>query len=190
MKPSLLLPALTLSASLSALAGPGAHGPGGEHLDTPATPATASSRPRLEAATEAFELVATLHPGELSILIDRYANNEPVLNARLEVASGALKAAATFHADHGDYAVDEPKLLTLLQKKGTHALVFTLVAGAESDLLDGSLVVGTDATAEHDHDGHDHAPRWGGWLPLPLLLLALAGAFWVWRRRALKGGGL
>lgn len=189
MKPSPLLSALLLSTSLAATAGPGAHGPGGEHLDTPTPQAAASTRPRLEAATEAFELVATLHPSELSILIDRFASNEPVLNARLEVASGKLKATARFHADHGDYAVDDPKLLAQLQRPGSHALVFTLVAGAESDLLDGSLVVGTAAAAEHDHDGHDHGPRWSYWLT-PALLLALGGGFWVWRRRALKGGGL
>jgi hypothetical protein len=178
---------LMLILPLLALAGPGAHGPGGEHLDAPAPATGRAALPRLEAATEAFELVATLHASELSILVDRFASNEPVLNARLEVASGALKALAKFHADHGDYAVDDPALLKLLQKPGSHALVFTLVAGEESDLLDGSLVVGAEPAVADNHDGHGHGPSKLWALPV-LLALPLAG--WAWRRRTLKGAAL
>ena len=68
-----------------------------------------------------------------------------------------MKAKAKFHADLGDYAVDDPKFLTAISKPGTHALLFTLVAGEESDLLEGTLTV---AEAADDH-GHGHgASRW------------------------------
>ena len=64
-----------------------------------------------------------------------------MLNAKLEVESGSLKAAAAFRAEAGDYVVTDAALLKALAAPGEHALVFTLVAGKDSDLLDGTLVV-------------------------------------------------
>lgn len=194
-----MLAALAIAATLSppALAGPGAHGPNGEHLDGQAVNAAGPAQPRLEAKSEQFELVATLSNGELSILIDRFESNEPVLDAKLEVESGGLKAQARFHADHGDYAVDDAALLKLLATPGEHALVFTLVAGQDSDLLDGTLKVAGSATASgHDHDDHDHDSAWSGkakWLGAGLLVLAVLAALALQRRgdtvsRKLDGG--
>ena len=74
----------------------------------------------MEAKSETFELVARLGGGELSILIDRFETNEPVLNAQVEVESGKLKAVAKFHADQGDYAVDDAALLGALGQPGAH----------------------------------------------------------------------
>ena len=172
--------ALALAAS-TALAGPGAHGPGGEHLDAPASAAAAGGVPRVEASTEAFELVGQLYEGELSLLIDRFETNEPVLDAQVEVESGGLKAVATFHADHGDYAVDDARLLALLSQPGEHALVFTVVKGQESDLLDGTLVHADPVAGPDDHGTDGPLARWS----LALVLLASLGAGgWWWRRRA------
>lgn len=120
-------------------AGPGAHGPGGEHLDGPAQTGSGASTPRMETRSDMFELVGHLYEKEFSLLIDRYESNEPVLDAVVEVETGSLKANARFHADQGDYAVDDPAFLALLKRPGEHALVFTIVAGKDSDLLDGSL---------------------------------------------------
>jgi hypothetical protein len=154
-----LLVAATLAASVGAFAGPGAHGPNGEHLDGPTTTAAATgSRPRIEAKTEQFELVGTLGSGEFSMLIDRFATNEPVLNAQIEVETGGLKAKAPFHADVGDYAVADEAMLTLLAKPGNHAIVITVIHGNETDLLDATLKVTAaqaQAAAEAPH-GHDH----------------------------------
>ncbi len=172
--------ALALAVS-TALAGPGAHGPGGEHLDAPAGAAAAGGMPRVEASTEAFELVGQLYEGELSLLIDRFETNEPLLEAQVEVESGGLKAVATFHADHGDYAVDDARLLALLSQPGEHALVFTVVKGQESDLLDGTLVHADPVAGPDDHGTDGPLARWG----LALVLLASLGAGgWWWRRRA------
>lgn len=175
-----------------ALAGPGAHGPGGEHLDQPtASNAAGSARPRMEAATELFELVARLGGGELSMLIDRFNTNEPVHDARVQVESGGIKADAKFHADNGDFSVDDPKLLAHLSKPGEHALVISVVAGNDSDLLNGTLVVsaagaaaaaGTHTHANNNDHGHDHwweRPIWIGTTLLGLVLLAGI----AWRRR-------
>jgi cobalt-zinc-cadmium efflux system membrane fusion protein len=183
------LTTLTLMLGLAtglAKAAPGAHGPNGEHLDTPAAGSAAAVRPRVQAQSDQFELVAELHDTELSILIDRFDTNEPVTGAKVEVQSGRLKAVATFHADHGDYAVDDESLLNLLKQPGEHALIFTIVAGSESDLLDGTLVnsgraKGSAAGHGHHHDGH----LWER-LGIALLILAVlaGGARLFWRRRA------
>ena len=176
--PVLLLASVLLFASGAAWCGPGAHGPGGEHLDTPGSNASASTQPRLEAKSESFELVARLLEGELSILVDRFETNEPVLGARLEIESRGVKAAAKFHADHGDYAVDDAKMLKALSSPGEHPIVFTLIAANESDLLEGTLVVGQPA-----HEHHDR-PWWHyGAIGLAVLLLAAVVAALAKSRR-------
>ena len=190
--------ALLLILTPSASAAPGAHGPNGEHLDSPTVAATASTLPRLEAKSDLFELVATLQAGELSVLVDRFETNEPVLGATLEVESSGVKAKATFHADLGDYAFDDPKLLALLRSPGEHALVFTLVAGQDSDLLDGTLVTGARGAAavsgspghghghgDHGHDDHDHHHELerAAWIGGGIATLGLLGGIAWWRQR-------
>ncbi|HSV60271.1 MAG TPA: hypothetical protein VLJ19_15355 [Variovorax sp.] len=174
------------TACLAAWAGPGAHGPGGEHLDTPAAAGAGAGWPRVEAKSELFELVATLRGGELSVLIDRFATNEPVLNAQVEVESGALKAKATFHSDIGDYAVDDPAFLKALATPGEHALVVTVVAGNESDLLDGTLVIAA-ALASGNDDEHGAVRALGArpstWAAAAVVGTTLIAAFAWWRRR-------
>lgn len=176
----LLLPA-------AALAAPGAHGPNGEHLDGPAQNGAGTAAPRVEAKSELFELVATLSGGELSILVDRYETNEPVLNARLEVEAGPHKATAKFHGDLGDYAVDDPAFLKALERTGEHALVFTVAAGQQTDLLDGTLRVGPQAV--HDDHGHGILTARNA-VAAGVVLLVAAGAVFVIRRRRTQRGTL
>lgn len=177
---------LTMALSSVSHAAPGAHGPNGEHLDGPpsaSSTAGAPTAPRLEAHSEDFELVATLGGGELSILVDRYATNEPVLNGQLEVESRGLKAVARFHADHGDYAIDDAKLMAALAKPGQHPLVFTLTAGEESDLLEGVLYVKEAVDMGGGH-GHEHGtPDWKKPAALVAGLSTLAIVAWAINRR-------
>ena len=203
--------ALMLTLASLSQAGPGAHGPNGEHLDAPTTARPGSALPRLQAHTDAFELVAELRAKELVILVDRYESNEPVLSAKLEVESGALKAVATFRPEQGDYVVTEPALLKALNSPGEHALVFTLVAESTSDLLDGTLTrqaenagaTGHSAPRQgqarqnraddhaHDHP-HDHDLERAAWVGASIAALGLLGGFGWWRQRrrnSLKNSG-
>ena len=164
---------LFLFCAAGAMASPGAHGPNGEHLDGPAQAgAGASKAPRMEAKSEAFELVGQLRDDEFSMLINRFETNEPVLEAKVEIETGALKAPAKFHADMGDYAVDDAAFLKALKAPGAHAVVVTIVAGAESDLLEGTLTSeGVDA---HSHeDGHRDGLPVTAWLVLALAAMGL-----------------
>jgi len=162
---------VTMSAAFGA---PGAHGPNGEHLDAPAGRVHSDAGPRIETFTESFELVGRLQDGELSMLIDRYDTNEPVLNGKLEVEFNGMKTVARFHADHGDYAVDDENFLKALAKPGKHALLFTLTAGEDSDLLEGTLEVNAGEGAHGDADDHGH-PRTSltAWAIAGVLLAAL-----------------
>lgn len=197
--PALALAAILLCGSAAVLAAPGAHGPNGEHLDAPTTMRAASALPRVEAKSEAFELVAELRAGELAILVDRYESNEPVLGAKLEVESGSLKAVAAFRAEQGDYVVTDAAMLKALAAPGEHGLVFTLVAGKDSDLLDGTLV-GTAARAaasakdDHGHahgpddHGHDHELERAAWIGAGVAVLGLIGGIAWWRQRRREAG--
>jgi hypothetical protein len=161
-----LILVMGVGAGALARAAPGAHGPDGEHLDQKATNVARAGPPRIESHSELFELVGALNGGVLTVMIDRYETNEPVLGATLELESGAHKAVASFRAESGDYAVTDPALLKALAVPGEHALVFTLTAGPDVDLLDGTLVVAGNAAGArnlgHDHTGatadhqHDH----------------------------------
>lgn len=201
--PAICLMALLLVTNTPISAAPGAHGPNGEHLDGPTAMGAASAQPRVEAQSEAFELVATLHAGQLSVLIDRFETNEAVLNGVLEVESGGVKAKASFRTDQGDYAIDDPQFLALLRSPGEHALVFTLTAGKDSDLLDGTLVTSAKGAAlaksEHGHDhsnddhGHDHERERRIWMGAGVAALGLTGGIAWWRQRRrhnapLRGG--
>ena len=194
--------ALLIVMITPAIAAPGAHGPNGEHLDGPTPMRAASALPRVEANTEAFELVAELRASELAIVVDRYESNEPVLGARLEVESGSLKAVAAFRADEGDYVITDAGMLTALSAPGEHALVFTLVAGQDSDLLDGTLVSGAGRVADaavsndhgHDHGNDDHGHAHGhelaraAWIGAGIAALGLIGGIAWWRQRRREAG--
>lgn len=168
---------IALALMAGATASPGAHGPNGEHLDGPAAAGPAGSVPRVETFSEMFELVGQLSGGEFSVMIDRYETNEPVLNGTLEVEYKGMKSVAKYHADMGDYAIDDPKLVKALSAPGKHALLFTFAAGQDSDLLEGTLEVGADSAEPHEHTSY---LRWAG---VAIAVLAALAILTVVRRR-------
>lgn len=187
----LVVAALVLAPACPVLAAPGAHGPNGEHLDEKLPANVGVAVPRVEARSELFELVAQLRGGEFTILVDRYATNEPVLGAKLEVESGAVKAVATYRAEPGDYVVIDPAFVKSLAAPGEHPLVFTLVAGQDADLLDGTLVTtgsrpaagGDTAHSLDDGHGHDLGLQRAYWTGAAVAGLAAISGVALWRQR-------
>ncbi len=152
-------------------------GPGHDHGDAPAAAAGAST-PRVTAHSDLFEAVGVLLTDELSITLDRYATNEPVLRAKVELESGSFKAIAEFHADHGDFSIPS----AAFKKPGTYAIVLTITAGDQTDLLAGELVV-PESNAQAAQIGH--ARPWLRWLSYAAgaLLLIIIGASVLSKRR-------
>lgn len=177
---------LPLLFSGLALASPGAHGPNGEHLDGPAAVSASSGLPRIEAHSEQFEIVGRLAASGLVLYVSRYETNEAVLGAQLDVELGNLKARAAFEAEPGSYRLSDKKLLDALNQPGNHSLVFTVTAGADSDLLDGTLAV----AAHDDHDpaeGSGNGLRRGAAVVAGAVLLAGLAAVLLRRRRNAYG---
>lgn len=199
-----LIAALIVSSTV--WASPGAHGPNGEHLDSPSVIAGPDATPRFETFTENFEMVGKLYATEMSVIVDRYETNEPVLNASLVLSLDGTDYTATFHADAGDYAFDQATVVESLTQAGTHELIFTLTHQDESDLLLATLVTGDQIAGghhsghtgesghssdhEHDHshdeEAHKHGLH-GSLLPIVGILFMILLAALVGRRIA-KGG--
>jgi hypothetical protein len=146
-------------------------GHGGHGAPSPALPATLA--PRVEAHSESFELVGALEGEGLTLYLDRFATNEPVTNAAIEIESGSFKATAQ-SSGNGTYTAPA----AALTKPGQYPLVFTIRAADETDLLDGTLAVPSpQSEATHPHS-------YGEWLVWIVgALVALAGIAWLLRRR-------
>jgi cobalt-zinc-cadmium efflux system membrane fusion protein len=59
----------------------------------PPPPFSQSGAPRAVAATEDFEVVAVLEGKQLVVYVDRFASNEPVAKAKVEIEGAGLKGS-------------------------------------------------------------------------------------------------
>ena len=159
------LRALAVAAVLCAAITPASAHEGHDHEEQ--QPVSAGALPRGEADSDAFEIVAIVHGENLEIYLDRFATNEPVTGATLEVESpdGPVKAAAS--AD-GTYRVAAP----WLAKSGRRDLIFTVTAGDTTDIL--PLTIQSAPAAAQSVPQQDAAA--GGHLSKVSVLLVLGGA--------------
>jgi hypothetical protein len=112
----------------------------------PALPASAADavRPSFEAHSELFELVGRIKDGRLTLTLDRWASNEPVNGAKIEIELNGRNLVAEAQAD-GSYVLDAAPFAA----PATYPLTITVTAGEESDLLAADFVVtGTAAAAD------------------------------------------
>ncbi|WP_273428681.1 hypothetical protein [Chitinibacter tainanensis] len=130
--------------------------------------------PTAEAKSDDFELLVQLKGNTLQVYLDRYSDNAPVEKAQIEVESGTIKAQLKATVP-GEYAVEVPALSGV----GEHALVFTVIAGEQSDLLETTLKVAKPVLAEE----HAPTPRTIGWWLAGGLAGIAALAFIVIRQR-------
>ena len=180
----------TLAALTLAMAAGLASAHGDEpHGDAPHPVAAATAGPpRFEAATDAFELVARLDEAGLTLFVNRFETNEPVLQAQVELESGALKAVAAYQAGPGSYVVEDAAFLKALRQPGSYPMVVTVVAGAEADLLEGTLEVAAEKSAATAAPSVRWRPALAGTLGVAALLGA-AGLVALRRRRRQHTGG-
>ena len=116
--------------------------------------------------SNAFEIVAIVRGENLEIYLDRFATNEPVTGATLEVESpsGPVKAAA---GAEGTYRVAAP----WLAKSGRTDLIFTVTAGDTTDIL--PLTIQSAPGAAQNAAPRDAAPH--GHISMVSVLLVLGG---------------
>jgi hypothetical protein len=155
-----------------------AHG-GEDHGEDPKPAEVTSAASRAEAQTDLFELVVTPHNGRLTIYVDRFANNQPVNDAKVEIESANWKAVANA-VEGGTYRVAAPQFAV----PGTYPLVFTVTAGDEADLLETTLVIGEAAPATTPGNPPS---RWG-WLSAALIAIAVAATGLLQRRHSARSG--
>lgn len=152
-----------------------AHGDEDHGKDKPAAIRIASTSPRLEVTTPDLELVAVMRQGKLVMYLDRYASNDPLGNASIEVESGGHKAPAQ-PAGEGVYSVQAD----WLTKPGKHELVFTVRSENLDDLLVGILEV---PAPEQRPDPNATGFKAPAWLWSSLGLLGLGGVALIFARR-------
>lgn len=147
-------------------------GEGHDHGQAASAVSTAAS-PRVTSSSELFELVGMVERGEMVIYLDRFATNEPVLDAKIEVEIGNVKAMAEGQPD-GTYHFNN----AVLNTSGTQPVNFTVIAGPDTDLLTGELTLGAVAHDDAAPSGKRAWLRWaayaaalfGGLLTLAVVL--------------------
>lgn len=179
---SIILLLAALCPSLG-LAGPGAHGPDGEHLDEVSTTAVQRA-PRFESFTDSFELVGEVLPQQLILQLHDYQTNAVVADAELELETANVSASARFIAAEQHYLLDDSALLSALQQPGRHEIVLTIVSRNNADLLTASF--NAPALENNDHEDHDHGHSGILWWSLPLLLLVFVSGVVLGRRGGAK----
>lgn len=170
---------VSMIISLSALAQAGGDSSDGHtHGEAEMSVTTADAAPRASAQTEEFELVAVLEGGKLTLYLDRFATNEPVADAKIEIDSGAIKAVASQIAP-GLYSVPGEAFAN----PGKYPLAISVQAGDSADLLTATLDLGPPvAGVEHAHAWNE----WAVWGAAGALLLAGAGLVAMRRHKPIR----
>ena len=149
-------------------------GEGHDHGDAPAA-ATGIAAPRLTSHSDLFELVGMVEGNEMKIYLDRFATNEPVTDAKIEVEIGNIKGIAAAQAD-GSYIFKND----VFTKPGDLSVSFTIIAGKDADLLAGDLKI-DGPIDDHAHD--ENAKPWLRWAAYAGGALLLAAIVFVAMRR-------
>jgi hypothetical protein len=143
--------------------------------------AAGSALPRFSATSDLFELVGVVNGKQLTVYLDRFADNAPVKGARIDLQVDGASVALEEHGE-GEF---EGALAQAL-KPGMTPVTATVAAGSEIDILVGELDV-----HEEEHAGAAAAIHWRryvGWAAAATVLLA--ALLWLRRRsrRAQLGG--
>jgi hypothetical protein len=163
-----------LSAAPTRAGGDHDHDHGHDHDVAPAlsTPAL----PRFAASSADFELVGVLDGRALTLYLDRYADNTPVLDAEIELDLGGTRLKAVAHDDHYEVtlpAVPEPGMLPLIAAIST---------AETADVLIGELDLHAHAEEAAAVPAGSRLPALAGWI-----VAALLAAGWLRASRIGRG---
>ena len=163
-----LIAALTLTISPTSYAGPG-H----DHGDVKPNQQQAQTLPRFYAESDLYELVGVIRDKQITLYLDRYATNEAVKGANLEVEIDGVKMAVKPHGD-GEYLIE---LKDKIKDQPTPISV-TINDGGVNDIL-----VSTIDLSQFENSS---VMNWKTWLKLLVLMCFVAGvAYWSYRNREL-----
>jgi hypothetical protein len=188
MKTPMQRAALGLAFTLFVACMPTHAGEGHDHGD--AAPAAAGAAlPRFSAVSEMFELVGVLDGKQVTVYLDRFADNAPVRDAQIELDI----AGATFTAQPSKGSLGEDVYQVTLAdapKPGLLPITATVTVGSEVDLLAGELDLHEQA---HSHDQyHVHSWKelavWAAGGLAALLVLVLGVRRFLSARRVRAGG--
>lgn len=139
------------------------------HSDNDAPQAVVASAPRGEAHSADFEIVALLRDSALLIYLDRFATNEPIEGATIEIDTPAgLQTAEA--AGAGLYRLAAPWAKGAAQ----YDLIFTVTHGDKVDILPLSIPVAPLAPPAAEQAG---GSRISLWMALAVSLFAAIVAF-------------
>jgi hypothetical protein len=148
-------------------------GEGHSHGDA-APAAVGEALSRFTAESESFELVGVLKGKQITLYLDRYADNTPVRGAQIELEIGGAKFKAEKQGED-EYEVVLPEA----PKAGVLPLTATVTAGKEADLLAGELDIHEETHGEDTADTHSWT-EYAGWMAAGIAALALLA--WGGRR--------
>ena len=173
---------VALTIALSALAHAGGDASDGHsHGEATKPSMTADVGPRASAQTEEFELVAVLEGRKLTLYLDRFATNQPVADAKIEVESGVIKAVAT-QVSPGVYSLPGEAFAN----PGKYPLAISVQAGDSGDLLTVTLDLPRAVAGAAPAAGTAPVISWSNWAvegAAGALLLAGAALAAVRRRK-------
>lgn len=146
-----------------------AHG-GEDHGDEARAPVSLfASGSALELKSPDVELLGVLQDGKLTVFADRYATNEPILNAKIELESDGRKLQLLATKD-GSYTA----AADWLKQPGTHEVVVSVEATGLEDLLIGTLQIpGLRTDEAHGRAWLDYGKWAAGGITGAIALLAL-----------------
>lgn len=142
--------------------------PAASHAATPAP------EPTFESSSESFELTGRIQGPQMTLLLDRWASNEPVTDAKIDIEVDGRTMIASAQAD-GSYTLDASSFA----KPAIYPLTISVTAGNESDLLVAELKVEAPAETTLSSMAGSRVAT----IALVVSLLVLAGARLFKKRR-------
>jgi membrane fusion protein, heavy metal efflux system len=146
------------------LSTPLAHEGGHEDDDATRSALSSSTYPRVTAQSELYELVGIVRGERLSIYLDHFATNEPVVDAKVKVAIGDTEPVDAERTENDVYTISLPRLA----RTGSVEVVSNVTAASGDDLLVGGLTLRRDTEPSAADSSTRSLSLWIGSVPWPI----------------------